>query len=65
VGLNSWLLAPLFWRNEQIGHIHLHATGIESYDATHIRYAAQISDHVSGAIAGIRANDQLAKQVSE
>lgn len=65
VGLNSWLLAPLFWRNEQIGHIHFRATGIESYDASHIRYASQISDHVSGAIAGILANDQLAKQVIE
>ena len=64
-GLNSWLLAPLFWSNEQIGHIHLRATEIDAYDATHIRYAAQISDQVSGAIAGILANAQLAKQVSE
>ena len=64
-GLNSWLLVPLFWRNEQIGQIHLRATGIDAYDATHIRYAAQISDQASGASAGILAKDQLAKQVSE
>ena len=64
-GLNSWLLAPLLWQNEQIGHIHLRATEIDAYDASHIRYAAKISDHISGAIAGIFANEQLANQARE
>jgi len=65
VGLQSWLLATLVWRNEQIGHIHLRSINIDAYDESHIRLITRISDQISGAIAGVLANEQLAKQVSE
>ena len=61
-GLNSWMLAPLFWRNEQIGHIHFRSKQIDAYDESHIRLAAQVSDQISGAIAGHIANIQLLKE---
>ena len=56
IGLQSWLLAPLMWRDEQIGHIHLRSKYIDAYDESHIHLIARISDHISGAFAGIFAN---------
>jgi len=62
VGLNSWLLAPLVWHGEQIGHMHFRSKEHEAYDESHIRLAAQISDQISGAIAAHIANIHMYRE---
>jgi PAS domain S-box-containing protein len=64
-GLRSWLLAPLIWRNEQIGHIHFRSKKPMAYDVSHAHNAQLVSNQISGAIAGNLAYDKLTKQANE
>jgi PAS domain S-box-containing protein len=65
IGLNSWLLVPLIWQNEQIGHIHIRSKQVNAYDSSHIDLAIQISNQISGAIAGNLAKAELTREVAE
>jgi len=64
-GLNSWLVAPIIWRNEQIGHIHFRSTQLLAYDKSHVKLAQLVTDQISGAIAGNFAYNELTREANE
>jgi len=64
-GLKSWLLVPLIWGDDHIGHIHFRSLEAEAYNDYHIEISAQISSQISGAIAGSMANENVAEESRE
>jgi len=52
-GLKSWLLVPLIWRNNHIGHLHFRSLEPDAYNDYHIEISAQISTQIGGAIAAV------------
>ncbi|MDG0867716.1 GAF domain-containing protein [Candidatus Lucifugimonas marina] len=64
-GLKSWLLVPLIWRDEHIGHLHFRSLESEAYNNYHIDISTQISSQISGAIAGALANEDMAEKARE
>jgi PAS domain S-box-containing protein len=64
-GLKSWLLVPLIWRDEHIGHLHFRSLESEAYNNYYIDISAQISSQISGAIAGALANEDMAEKARE
>ena len=63
-GLNSWLLAPIIWQGDQIGHIHIRSNHEDAYNNSHIIHVRDIADQVSGIFASNIANRQLAHEAN-
>lgn len=51
VGLNSWLVAPIIWRDELIGNLHFRSKSTGAYGARHVRLAEGIASQIAGSIA--------------
>lgn len=61
-GLNSWLVAPLFWRDELIGSIHFRSKLTNAYSDRYAGLAGEIAAQLVGHIASTDAYEQLDRE---
>ncbi|MDA1280552.1 MAG: GAF domain-containing protein [Chloroflexi bacterium] len=64
-GLNSWMAAPIFFRNQLIGNIHFRSVLPDAYGEYEVDLAAQITAQIAGSIAGILAYEEQVRRTEE
>ena len=61
-GLHSWLVAPLFWRDELIGSLHFRSKDENAYTERDIRLSDEIASQLVGHIASTDAYELLDRE---
>jgi PAS domain S-box-containing protein len=65
VGLLSWMVTPLFWKNQLIGTMHFRSATVDVYTPTDAARADEIATQVTGIVAGSIALNELAAVAKE
>ncbi|MBC8453136.1 MAG: GAF domain-containing protein [Chloroflexi bacterium] len=58
-GLHSWLVAPLFWRDDIVGNLHFRSKVESAYGEHEVRLAQEIADQISGSVKSFIAYEHL------